>query len=82
MADKRLQKVIDGTHHGLQRGMDAVLNAKDGARKQVRSTLRSTRSTIKEQPIKSVLIAAAVGAGVALLAKALLDSTNSPFNKG
>lgn len=50
-----------------QQSFDMAAEAKDRAQQSLRRATSATTHYVSEQPLKSVLIAAAVGAGVALL---------------
>ncbi|MBC7610592.1 MAG: DUF883 family protein [Polaromonas sp.] len=60
-----------------RQSMDMAADAKDRAQKQFNRAAGATTQYVSEQPMRSVLIAAGVGAAVALLVAALRSNSNS-----
>ena len=60
-----------------RQGLDMAVDAKERAQKQFNRATDATTHYVSEQPLRSVLIAAAVGAGVALLIAALRDNNRN-----
>ncbi len=62
-----LEKFATKAQELAQRGMDMAAHTKDQAREQLANYSAVTTRYVAEKPMQSVLIAAAVGAGLALL---------------
>ena len=56
-----------GTLKGTGQSLDIATEAKDRAQQSLSNAASTTTRYVSEQPLRSVLIAAAVGAGIALL---------------
>ena len=57
-----------------RQGMDMAVDAKERAQKQFNRAAGATTHYVSEQPLRSVLIAAGVGAAVALMVAALRNN--------
>ena len=62
-----LEKLSNKAQELAQRGMDMASNTKDQAKESLSHYSEVTTRYVAEKPIQSILIAAAVGAGLALL---------------
>ena len=67
LAERAAEQVQDLTRRGVERARAAAAQLRD----QALRASDTTRSYIQDEPLKAVLIAAAAGAAVALLAHAL-----------
>jgi ElaB/YqjD/DUF883 family membrane-anchored ribosome-binding protein len=78
MADEKMHNLRSGVQPALEKltrraeeyahqGMDMAVNAKDKARESLSHYGSVTTRYVADKPVQSVLIAAAVGAAVALL---------------
>ena len=83
----RLQRQVDPTMDMLsskaqklaQQSMDMATQAKDKAQEALSRYSAQTTRYVAEQPVRSVLIAAAVGAAVALLVSAVRHRNDSRY---
>lgn len=66
-ADSALKRLAIDADRLTHRGLDAVREGTQHLREQSRQATQSTLSYIKDEPVKSVLIAAAVGAALMAL---------------
>lgn len=69
---------LDSVSNTMHRGMDTVNDASRNLRNSALRISDSTASHIRQEPIKSVLIAAAIGAAL----MALIGLMNRPRNPG
>lgn len=60
-----------------RQSLDMAAEARDRAQQSLNRAAGATTRYVSEQPLRSVLIAAAVGAGIALLVSASRNSRNS-----
>ena len=73
-AIRSTQRVVGDTEQLARRGINAVRDGSEVLRDKAMRTTDSTIAYIKDEPLKSVLIAAATGAALVLLASMLTRS--------
>ena len=66
-----LDKLSRNAEHYANQGMDMAVQAKDKAKESLSHYSEATSRYVADKPVQSVLIAAAVGAAVALLVSSL-----------
>ncbi|MBA2674866.1 hypothetical protein [Ramlibacter sp.] len=77
-ANEALERASDRARDLANRGMSSVTDAASTAQRQISQYAQATGRYVAEQPMKSALIAAAVGAAVAALV--LIVRRNSSRN--
>lgn len=70
-ANEALERAGERARELANRGMSSVSDAASTAQRQFSHYAQATGRYVADQPVKSALIAAAVGAGVAMLVLAL-----------
>lgn len=77
-ANARARELREGVHDVAQRGLDSVSASAAAAQRQLNQYVHATGRYVAEQPVKSALIAAAVGAAVAGIVIALRHQRRGP----
>lgn len=76
-ADAALHSASDHAHAVVRHGMDAVRETSNQVREGAQHASDRTVSYIREEPVKSMLIAAATGAALMALARVISQSGHS-----
>ena len=76
-ANERARELRSGVHDIAQRGLHSVSDSAQAAQRQLGQYAHATGRYVAEQPLKSALIAAAVGATIAALVVALRHRRDS-----
>lgn len=74
---ERANAAISSTQALTKRGIDAVRDGSQQLRQQALRATDSTAAYVKEEPFKSILIAAAVGAGLMALIGLMVSRSSS-----
>jgi ElaB/YqjD/DUF883 family membrane-anchored ribosome-binding protein len=77
-ANERARELREGMHDVAQRGLDSVSASAAAAQRHLNQYMHATGRYVAEQPVKSALIAAAIGAAVAGLVIALRHQRRRP----